>query len=607
MSRILSAPGAPGQVSPRTPHPLTPPSIRPGCTGARTLADIKAKAKLAREQRAAAAAAAGTTRRGSTSGPSSSGCTSTPSPGQSLSEEFSPASRSQSVSPVKISSVSPLPDSTGVLSQTSPSSGVTGQMDPNFVRNSSAPHFFSKESKSQIIRQASNPHLKEPCVLSSVGEMQIPPSNMQAYSQKAQEASLPGTSVIKSSYSIPANNPLVAQLLQDKEVPLEKILPKPPAKINVQSATVVPQDEGNLAVRTPGTGKEKPVHAEDVRRSRLLHHSARPGTSVDKLDKNTQEQILHVLRHRSQQSRITRPSQFEPCLLGYPESSNDQPRFQLGLIGRKRVSKPAMTGHYLLNISTYGRGSESSKRPHLANLKRENVEEEKEGVERKEGRHASLKGHSNPPGIKVEQQGFHIAKPDDAPEYQQCPQIKLESQSLSCSSNKEEGGTSTRTKEISPRLHLDPSKQGISGPHHSGDCKPQVTSFQSQRSEDGQETMTGTFYGGTISMSMPHSINHRITDSGASPTVTCSNENTSEGMMSFSVTVTAIPAGHLLDQGKGETSPEQAFIEASGMEDVQSKCYCRLKAMIMCKGCGAFCHDDCIGPSKLCVSCLVVR
>lgn len=595
-------------MSPRTPHPLTPPSIRPGCTGARTLADIKAKAKLAREQRAAAAA-----RRGSTSGPSSSGCTSTPSPVRSLSEELSPASsRSQSVSPVKISSGSPLLESTGVLSQTSLSSGATGQMDPNFVQNSSTNQFFSKENKSflgsQIAQHASNPHLKEHCVLFSVGGVQISPSNLLPYSQKAQEAPLPGISVIKSSSSIPANNPLVAQLLQGKEVPLEKILPKMPAKINVQPVTVVAQDKGNLGVRTSGMGKEKPADAEDVGRSKLLHHSGRPGTSVDKLDKSTQEQILHVLRHRSQQSRISQPSQFEPCLLGYAESSNDQPRFRLGLIGRKRVSKPAMTGHYLLNISTYGRGSESSKRPHLANLKRENVEgEEKEGVEHKDGQHASLKGHSNPSGIKVEEQGFHITRPDDTQGYKHCPQIKLESQSLSCSSNKEEGGASTRTKEISPRLHLDPSKQGISGPHQSGDCKPQVTSIQSQSSQDGQETMTGTFYGGTISMSMPHSINHSITDSGSSPTVTCSKQNTSEGMMSFSVTVTAIPAGHLLDQGKGETSPEQAFIEASGMEDVQSKCYCRLKAMIMCKGCGAFCHDDCIGPSKLCVSCLVVR
>ncbi|XP_051878555.1 putative Polycomb group protein ASXL3 [Pristis pectinata] len=48
------------------------------------------------------------------------------------------------------------------------------------------------------------------------------------------------------------------------------------------------------------------------------------------------------------------------------------------------------------------------------------------------------------------------------------------------------------------------------------------------------------------------------------------------------------------------------FSNNSGAE-LELKCSCRLKAMIMCKGCGAFCHDDCIGPSKLCVACLVVR
>ncbi|XP_069740053.1 polycomb group protein ASXL1 isoform X1 [Narcine bancroftii] len=53
--------------------------------------------------------------------------------------------------------------------------------------------------------------------------------------------------------------------------------------------------------------------------------------------------------------------------------------------------------------------------------------------------------------------------------------------------------------------------------------------------------------------------------------------------------------------------PTQTFAESSGVSEMTFKCSCRLKAMIMCKGCGAFCHDDCIGPSKLCVSCLVVR
>ncbi|XP_050951982.1 putative Polycomb group protein ASXL1 isoform X4 [Labeo rohita] len=58
--------------------------------------------------------------------------------------------------------------------------------------------------------------------------------------------------------------------------------------------------------------------------------------------------------------------------------------------------------------------------------------------------------------------------------------------------------------------------------------------------------------------------------------------------------------------GQNATLSIQAFAD-SAAEEVALKCSCRLKAMIMCQGCGAFCHDDCIGPSKLCVSCLVVR
>ncbi|GFO13379.1 polycomb protein asx [Plakobranchus ocellatus] len=36
-----------------------------------------------------------------------------------------------------------------------------------------------------------------------------------------------------------------------------------------------------------------------------------------------------------------------------------------------------------------------------------------------------------------------------------------------------------------------------------------------------------------------------------------------------------------------------------------SNCACNHKAMVVCKKCGAFCHNDCIGPSRLCVTCLI--
>lgn len=51
----------------------------------------------------------------------------------------------------------------------------------------------------------------------------------------------------------------------------------------------------------------------------------------------------------------------------------------------------------------------------------------------------------------------------------------------------------------------------------------------------------------------------------------------------------------------------QMFTHSSAVESISLQCACSLKAMIMCQDCGVFCHDDCIGPSKLCVLCLVVR
>ena len=33
-------------------------------------------------------------------------------------------------------------------------------------------------------------------------------------------------------------------------------------------------------------------------------------------------------------------------------------------------------------------------------------------------------------------------------------------------------------------------------------------------------------------------------------------------------------------------------------------CSCRLKAMVVCKKCGAFCHDDCISAAQLCSACV---
>uniref|UniRef100_A0A8C1XSR9 ASXL transcriptional regulator 2 n=1 Tax=Cyprinus carpio TaxID=7962 RepID=A0A8C1XSR9_CYPCA len=615
VSRIASAPASTEQVSPRTPVPvpLTPPSIRPGRTGARTLADIKAKAQLARAQRAAAAAAGSS----SSMGTGSVGGTSTPSPARSLSEDFSPASsRSQSVSPIKLSTGSPAPEGTVTLSQTSPSSGSTGHPSQSF----SASQGFLKDNRSSMGLQTTgcmlNPTSKDQHnLLSPAGSVapschsgNVTVSNTVAQNQRPQQTPFSGASVTKPSSSIPANNPLVTQLLQGKEVPLEKILPKPLAKMEVQSVAISSRDKGNLGTTTAGLKKDSSKNQEDANKLENQIPFGMQVRSVDKLVKvDTQDQMLHPLGHKCEQKNTSSNSQFQSCLLGHLEDNYDQ-NIHLGIFGRKRVSKPAMTGHYLLNVSTYGRGSESSKRPHLSsntgsalpNLKKEKIEAEESVKEKTD----TLTLHPNFPRVKVEQQGCVINKPDDGLPPQSCSDIKSESPSLSCLSSKDEGSISIRTKETCSRAQFDmcSSIQGKTEPYQLGDYHQRT--FLSQKAHNGPQ------YGGTISMSVPHALNHSMADTPTSPTVSCSGdgETAAGGMMSFSVTVTAIPAGHLLDQNsQGETSPEQAFIETSGMEDVQSKCYCRLKAMIMCKGCGAFCHDDCIGPSKLCVSCLVVR
>lgn len=606
MSRILSAPASIEQTSPRTPIPLTPPSIRPGRTGARTLADIKAKAKLARAQRAAAAAAGSS----SSIGTGSSGGTSTPSPARSLSEELSPASsRSQSVSPIKQSSGSPAPEA---LSQTPPSSGASGLADFGFTQGLCANQTRSLMG-SQTTPGILNLVVKEQYNAPSSQAENLTTSNAVAQNQRAQLLS--GVSKTKSSSTIPANNPLVTQLLQGREVPIEKILPKPLSKIEVQSVDISARDKGNISTITAGLKKE---NQEDI--CRFGHQvSSGPSTvqsrsaeSVDKQIKVTQDQMLnHPIRSKCDQKNAdssSQLSQFQSCQLGHPESDQEQVGIHPGILGRKRKSKPAMTGHYLLNVSTYGRGSEGSKRPHqannptttLANLKKENKEAEENVKEKPESIGSYSEGQLNSPRVKVEPQGYFSTDEDVAP--QLSSNVKSESSSMTCLSNKDDS-TSTRTKETCSRKQFD-IRSGIQG-----NTEPyQLADSDTILSQKSQELVIGPQYGGTISMTVPRTLG--IADTPTSPTVSCSGDGDAAGgsMMSFSVTVTAIPAGHLLDQSnQGETSPQQAFIETSGMEDVKSKCYCRLKAMIMCKGCGAFCHDDCIGPSKLCVSCLVVR
>lgn len=44
-----------------------------------------------------------------------------------------------------------------------------------------------------------------------------------------------------------------------------------------------------------------------------------------------------------------------------------------------------------------------------------------------------------------------------------------------------------------------------------------------------------------------------------------------------------------------------------GLTAQDNTCACSLKAMIVCAKCGAFCHNDCVTASRLCITCCDIR
>ncbi|XP_061650107.1 putative Polycomb group protein ASXL2 isoform X2 [Phyllopteryx taeniolatus] len=530
VTRILPIPASPSQVSPRTPLPtsLNSPAAR---TGARTLADIKAKAQLARAQRAAAAAAAASG--GSLPGSGSGAGTSEPtksSPSPSLTSPH-PSAR------LPVNTISATP---------SRPQDTLGPLSPSHLNI-------------QDVRTVG----AQPC---------------SARSDSRPECQETPSGSTRISSCVPANNPLVTRLLQGKEVPLEQILPKPLTRVDSKISNVR-SSKGKTAHSATGGGPEH--HQRNTTGWALSDYTRH---HKEPLDKDTQEQILQTLMERKFQQR--QPQQGGPTRhghqAGHAEEFQDRPWISVGFLGRKRTPRPAMSGHYLLNVSTYGRGSDS-KRSHqavisnVAVLKRETAD----------GQEAMREGTFE---FKMEQQGSSVSKCEQAGSLPPCPDIKTEP-----------GFEDIATDENTPG-HKQVSNQGKSEPYlplkDPGHQQP--SAFPTPRMSIHQESVSSR-YGGTISVSVPRTLNRNA--AGGSATVPDAGS-----VMSFSVTVTTIPAANPLDPGdRSAPPPEPSFMEAAGVEDAQSKCYCRLKAMIMCKGCGAFCHDDCIGPSELCVSCLVVR
>uniref|UniRef100_A0A8D0FYS1 ASXL transcriptional regulator 2 n=1 Tax=Sphenodon punctatus TaxID=8508 RepID=A0A8D0FYS1_SPHPU len=505
----------------------------------------------------------------------------------------------------------------------------------------------------------------------------------------------------KPTSRIPANNPLVTKLLQGKEVPMEQILPKPFTKVEIKTVLLAPSEAERPAGALTATSTAK-VGSEGENRERqsnfvmqqfgkilsqdrqlppvprtFQHFSGKdppPNASTDPyqgqegLDKATQEQILQTLIKRVQRQNLFSVVQPLPFSLPHPgfqlDNSSTSQRFMLGFTGR-RTSKPAMSGHYLLNISTYGCGSENLRRG-LAAMNPENrlcldgprgvarmefggceetgsdlssseegeTDEESAGDEeerslakeerltsqasgQREAEHVSYR--ANAPSDSPLAPGQHIKLETATPPEQAAPQ--KESVHRFPSGQVFDGATLARDFIQAAQEQMAHAMRGRmmhKGPEPyrgapAPPASPALTqplllsnSRPPQRYGNSAAQLIGPSYSGTINVSTAPDVKQASLMTGLSD---CNQLSSSMGnVMSFSLTVTTIPAGQSLNTtSRGQTIPGQAFAEENSMEDSPSKCYCRLKAMIMCKGCGAFCHDDCIGPSKLCVSCLVVR
>ncbi|KAM4693755.1 putative Polycomb group protein ASXL2 [Discoglossus pictus] len=496
---------------------------------------------------------------------------------------------------------------------------------------------------------------------------------------KAQRACFTSGVFTKASSSIPANNPLVTQLLQGKNVPLEQILPKSlnkggmktvllpsTEKEKIPSATAVISTLGSEMEGREGVERPSQMAAQQLERFFCQNRQRSSGQRIWQLfsgrdlnnisnnqvegqgppdNINKEETLLSLIKKVKHENSMVTSNTSELRLSdsgSQRENISTSQRFMLGFVGR-RTSKPAMPGHYLLNISTYGRVPESFRRTHSVSpgsgtgltdpghtAKEEFMDDETESVtesnteEDTESEEDSEETESGP--VKPEptstlqernplnaimlnlcdnQASLRTAKSEASTFDLKETVLKrgniydesnIARDFIQAAQAKMANVLGVRLKQNAPELYRmhTPTDAQIHHPER----------LHASGTYSNSTGLIGSSYGGTINISTSPDGLHGSTV----PLSGNLGSSNTDNVVSFSVTVTTIPSSQSTGLGVLEQPISvQAFTDDNGMESSPSKCYCRLKAMIMCKGCGAFCHDDCIGPSKLCVSCLVVR
>ncbi|KAM9316343.1 putative Polycomb group protein ASXL2 [Gastrophryne carolinensis] len=500
---------------------------------------------------------------------------------------------------------------------------------PQLASSSPACSFTNDSSSVQLKTYQENKTTSKPSKDSSVNTLQM------------------GTSsgpLTRSSSSIPANNPLVTKLLQGKNVPLEQILPRPLTKVEMSAVPLARADRpSNMSSSSHGPeDTERPSSAAAQQLERFLCQNRQHPTGQRILqlfsgknltnssnqrgqgpvmDCASQGQILQSLIKKVWQEKsanATNPPEHNDCT---PPKEHISHKFMLGFVGRQ-VSKPAMSGHYLLNLSTYGRVPERFRTPtetsfsepsHLINPNDEtaSVTESEEEVFESEDSTSEC-----PSSTIKDESHCQVALPhksDTLPnrnvknEHYPAFDLKETVQIVTRGNIYSDANIARDLAKMADALgaQLKQNNSDMFAVHPStGSQLQHLETAQPHLSYGNSPSLIGSSYGGTIKISTsPEGLNRSSAQTGGGFT----SSNT-DNVVSFSLTVTAIPSSHSVNSGcPDQPISVQAYTDTGDIQLSPSKCYCRLKAMIMCKGCGAFCHVDCIGPSKLCVSCLVVR
>ncbi|XP_053565448.1 LOW QUALITY PROTEIN: putative Polycomb group protein ASXL2 [Bombina bombina] len=487
---------------------------------------------------------------------------------------------------------------------------------------------------------------------------------------KSQNTSCINVVSAKASSSIPTNNTLVTQLLQGKNVSLDQIVPKPLTKGEIQTVMLPsaekekPSTISTRVVISGGRGgAERTANTATQQLERFFNQNRQlpsgqriwqlfSGRDLKNISSNqvecqetspiaNQEQILQSLIKKVQQENSMKASNISELSSSRSilqrENISTSHRFMLGFVGR-RTSKPAMPGHYLLNISTYGRVPESFKRSHAVTPEggvclndpehiatEEFLDDETESVtETEEEQDTESEDNADEPeSVKVKSKPLFNLQGRNSlglglDAFCEAPARTAESAASSFDpkeSVQKRGNIYDEANLARDFIQVAQAKManvlGVRLKQNASDLYRMHSTVRSQspadllqaaRTYSNHTGPIGPNYGGTINISTSPEGLHGSTVPASGNLASPNTDN----VVSFSLTVTTIPSSQSANSG-GLDQPisVQAFTEGSGRES--SKCYCRLKAMIMCKGCGAFCHDDCIGPSKLCVSCLVVR